>query len=96
MATMESIAEMKYNFIHDFINLNDRDKVNKVIIYFNMIMSDDNTADKRDDQTRQFLKDINGLWVDDRGADEIVADIYSARSASYQQRDNELAKIFKQ
>ncbi|MBO6117481.1 MAG: hypothetical protein J6P44_02950 [Bacteroidales bacterium] len=47
MATTENIAEIKYNFIHDFINLNDRDKVNKIIIYYRMIMSDDSTLQKQ-------------------------------------------------
>ncbi|MBP3254464.1 MAG: hypothetical protein J6M30_08160 [Bacteroidales bacterium] len=54
MATTESIAEMKYNFIHDFVNLNDRDKVNKVIIYFNMIMSDDNILQKQSKLMRLY------------------------------------------
>ena len=96
MIATEDITIKKYNFIHDFMNLKDVDKVNKVLLYFNFVLSSDNDTDKKDIKTQQFLDNINGLWVDDRNADEMITDIYSSRSTSYQQRDNELSAIFKQ
>ena len=96
MIATEDITIKKYNFIHDFMNLKDVDKVNKVLLYFNFVLSSDNDTDKKDIKTQQFLDNIKGLWVDDRNADEMITDIYSSRSTSYQQRDNELSAIFKQ
>ena len=48
MATTENIAEIKYNFIHDFINLNDADIINKVVLYMHSIMPSDTHSNNID------------------------------------------------